>query len=535
MSYTSLLFLVFVTATLGIYYIVPKKAQWMVLLAASYLFYCSVSFRYVGFILLTTVTTWAAALWIEKNDAAGKAELAAHKKEWDKEQKTAHKTAVKARSRRMMVACLVLNFGILCFLKYFNWLAGSLTGLLHSINPAFGILQLRLFLPLGISFYTFQSMGYLIDIYRGGKIQAEKNLFKFALFVSFFPQIVQGPIAFYNKLAHQLYEEHPIQFDNLKWGFQLIIWGCFKKLVIGDRLYVMIDGIAENWTAYTGLEVLLVILAYSVQLYADFSGGIDISRGVAQMFGVTMAENFRQPYFSKDLSEYWRRWHITLGAWVKEYLFYPIAMSKTFTKMGKSLRQKVSPQFGKVFPTSLASLITFFIIGIWHGANWKFAAFGLWNGGIIMISTLLEPQFDVWKEKLRIDPKNFLWNLFRMARTYLLVVTGLVFDIAPDTGGALGMMAKSVTQVSFAPDQWAQVLETWSLTVLDYRLLAAAMVLFWVTDLLREKTGGHLRDAINSKPLVLAWVLMLGCIMATVIFGMYGPGVSANDFVYMQF
>ena len=259
---------------------------------------------------------------------------------------------------------------------------------MHSLLGAVGLdiamPDFKLVLPLGISFYTFQTMGYVIDVYRG-KFRAAKNPAKFALFASFFPQIVQGPIAFYSDLAYQLYAPHDFNYNRFKSGGILALWGLFKKLVIADRAVAMVKLVAGNYSDFKGTYILMAVCMYAIQLYADFSGGIDICRGFAEMLGITMAQNFRQPYFSRSLTEYWHRWHITLGEWLRTYLFYPISISKPFLKMGKQLKKHGLKHLGKVLPTSIASLITFIVIGVWHGAAWKYVAFGLFNGMAILI------------------------------------------------------------------------------------------------------------------------------------------------------
>ena len=375
MTLTSLSFYLLVLALLVLYYLVPKRFQWVVLLIGSYAFYAFVCLRYMGFIVVTTLTTYFGARGMDAMTAHMEQTVAAHKQDWEREERKAYKKRCKSRRKALMIAILLLNFGILAVLKYYNFFAESMETLFASVGLTVSLGHIGLLLPLGISFYTFQSMGYVLDVYRE-KVPAERNVGKLALFVSFFPQIIQGPIGVYDQLAHQLYDEHKYNFDNIRFGAQLILWGFFKKLVIADRAVGMIHTVAGAYTDYAGTYVLLAALVYALQLYADFSGGIDISRGVAQMFGITMGENFRRPYFSRTLTEYWHRWHISLGDWLRNYLFYPLSISKAFLNWGRHARQHLGNHIGKVLPTAVASLITFLIIGIWHGASWKYVAFG---------------------------------------------------------------------------------------------------------------------------------------------------------------
>ena len=301
MTFTSLLFALFAGITILIYYLFPlKKYQWTVLLVASYFFYVYNSYKYTVFILFTTLTIYFAAAAIEKIPADTKQKVRSMKGVWTAEEKKAFKSAAEKRKRGIMAAALLANFGILFVIKYLNFLAG---GLMHLFGHAAGDAQIvSLLLPLGISFYTFQATGYLIDVFRG-TVKAEKNLFRFALFVSFFPQIIQGPISSFDQLGGQLFAEHHAEWHRFKSGGELILWGLFKKLVIADRLFAAIDMVAGDYSSYPGEMILFAALMYALQLYADFSGGIDIARGVAKILGIDLENNFRHPYFSKSINE----------------------------------------------------------------------------------------------------------------------------------------------------------------------------------------------------------------------------------------
>ena len=286
------------------------------------------------------------------------------------------------------------------------------------------------------------------------------------------------------------------------------------------------------------------MLIYALQLYADFSGGIDIARGVAQMLGVTMAENFRRPYFAKSLAEYWRRWHITLGAWLKNYLFYPIAMSNGFFKIGKKAKKVFGSYFGKELPGCFATLITFLVIGIWHGANWKYVGFGIWNGGILFISTLLKPVFLKMNEKMHIREKSFGWRLWQMLRTFLLVLGGYVFDIADGLGDAFSMLknttAGAVTDLANGTAKaflgsFRQMLMNLGLDGKDLVLVITGLIVMIVVSIIQEKSQKSLRGMIDQKTKWLEWVLMVAATMAVIILGVYGPGIKPGEFVYMQF
>lgn len=539
MSYTSFNFIIFVAVTAILYFALPlKKNKWIVLLVASYVFYLFAGYKYVAFILFTTLTTYFVTRWIDIIIKGSRHQLKENKNNWSKEEKKACKEKTKKQKRLIMALALVLNFGILAFLKYFNFFAGSLNDLLGIFGISFSIPMLTLFLPLGISFYTFQSMGYVIDVYRE-KVVAEKNIAKVALFVSFFPQIIQGPIGFYDQLAHQLYEPHKVDFTRIKYGCELILWGYFKKLVIADRAVIAINTVIDNYYSHNGTTLTFTVLLYALQLYADFSGGIDISRGIAQILGIDMAENFKRPYFSKSINEYWRRWHITLGAWMKEYIFYPLAMSTSFLNASKKMKAtrfgktKAGAYIAKVLPTAFASLIVFLVVGIWHGASWKFVAFGLWNGGVIMLSILMKPLFDGSLKKLHINPSNFLWGLFQILRTFIIVCIGYVFDIAPSFKQAIWTFKMILIGQKLSGFK-AQLIEL-GLGKINLGILGIGALVILVSSIIQEKTNKQIRTLVDKKPVILECCIIVVGVIVVAILGIYGPGYDPADFVYMQF
>ncbi len=543
MTYTSFNFLLFVLATAVIYFILPwKKFRWVVLLIASGVFYCLASYKYAVFILFTALSTMLIGLWLESVNKNGKLKLRQHKADWDREAKKKFKNDLKVKKRWIMALCLILNFGILAFLKYYNFFAGSLNDILGSFRVDFSAPTLKLFLPLGISFYTFQSMGYIVDVYRE-KVEAQRNPFKFLLFVSFFPQIIQGPISNYSQLASQLFEGHSFEFTRFKHGCQLILWGFFKKLVIADRAVIAINAVTatpEGYNGYGGTTLTFTILLYSLQLYADFSGGIDISRGVAQIFGIDMIDNFKRPYFSKTINEYWRRWHISLGAWMKDYIFNPLAISGPFLNASKKMRgtrfgkTKAGAHIAKVLPTAFASLIVFLLVGVWHGASYKYVAFGLWNGVIIMLSTLMQPLFDGVVDKLHINRKNPFFCFFQMFRTFIVVLVGYVFDVAPTFEHGMMTIGRFFTDQNF--ERGIDEINTLGLSFKDYILLGICTVTLLVISIIQERhSDTTMREMLDKKPFILRFVLYFICVMAVIIFGIYGSGYAAADFVYMQF
>ena len=516
MELISLKYSIFVLILLALYYCFPKKCRWGVLLLGSISYYIIICKWYVIFILLTILTTYFSAVAIDAMLKKQDAVVKEHKAEWDRQTRKEYREKGRKKRVAVMIAALVFNFGMLAFLKYIPYAS-----------------KLGLLLPLGISFYTFQSMGYLIDVYQE-KVKAQKNFFKLALFVSFFPQIIQGPIAVYDDLAGQLYEGHVFDYDKVKRGALLVLWGAFKKMVIADRAVVVMNYILSDVHGFSGSYVMFAAVVYALQLYTDFSGGIDIVRGIGEMFGITMAENFRQPYFSRSLTEYWHRWHITLGNWCRNYIFYPLSISKRFLNMGKFLKKHSTKHIAKVLPGSIASVITFLVIGIWHGANMKYVAFGLWNGVVIMIAELIAPVTNSIKTKFC----GYKFKILPVLWTFILVLVGYYFDIADDLSQAVYMLAKSVTDFhisDFSYGNFMEALKPCGYRTADFMLLALLTVFLFMVSLVKEKKNLIIRDWLMTKQLPVQWIIIMAGIFSVIIFGYYGPGINPADFVYMQF
>ena len=552
MAFTSFDFLLFVLVTVTAYYIAPIRVRWVVLLVASYAFYLISSATTLVFLVLTTVVTFFGGISIGNVNQQDKEYLAEHGKSLTRDQKKEHKALMKKRKRRTVALVLIIDFGILAVLKYFRVYLQMLQ------IPGFTFDLGTVLIPLGISFYTFQSAAYIIDLYRA-KIEPDRNLAKFALFTSFFPQIVQGPIARYDHLAKQLYTGHKFDYINLCHGAQLMLWGFFKKLVIADRAAVLVNHVFDNYGDYQGWTIAIALLFYMIQIYGDFSGGIDIARGVARCCGIDMAHNFRRPYFAVSLSDFWRRWHISLSSWCRDYIFFPISLSKTFGKMGRNLRSVLGDRVGKLFPVIVAQLATFITIGLWHGAQFKFVAYGLYNAFVIISGLLLEPYLKAALKKLHINAEGKGWQVFSIVRTFLIVTIGRVFPRAASFKVALGMLASMLTfDAGIGLKAFARGC---GLAAGDYVVLAAALVIWFIVSVIREReekkatgqakagivagkeadsdgsseTGAECRLLIDKLPLPVRWAIYLAGFAVVLVFGVYGPGFDAASFIYRAF
>lgn len=531
MAFISLPFLLFVAAVTLVYFLVPGRFQWVVLLAASYMFFWLNSERLILVLFANTAVTYLIARAIHSVNARSKQYLKDNAGALSGQEKRTLKEKARKKAGRILLLGIVLDLGTLLFLKYFNFFAATANRLLWHFG--FKIHGLNLLLPLGISFYTLQAIAYMADVYRG-KYEPDRHFGKFMLFMSFFPQIVQGPIARHNQLAHQLYEGHRFDYERMTRGIQLIVWGWMKKTVIADRIAVPTGVIFGGSGQFTGPVVLFGAICYGLQVYADFSGGMDIARGVAQILGIELELNFRQPYFSRSIEEFWRRWHITLGGWMRDYVFYPLSLSKAAGTLSKKARKLLGNAVGKKLPAFLAMFIVYFLVGFWHGANWTYIVYGLWNGVFIASGILLAEVYDKARNACRIDAESFTWRLFQMVRTFLLCSVGRIFSRAPQLETAMGMfraMFKNWRDLSFLVDG---TLVELGLDSANWILLAMAVAVLFAVDYLHEKDV-RIREAIGRQNIIFRWIIYWSAILILLVFGIYGPAYSAAGFIYEQF
>lgn len=533
MSFTSLRFLAFLIITVILYYIIPRKHQWKLLLISSYVFYFFCGKWYLPYIIATTISSFFAARCMQNNLNKEKLYLEENKKALDKEQRKAYKAAEKKKRFRILILALVFNFGILGVLKYTGFTISNINSIIGIFNDEVSISVPKLILPLGISFYTFQTMGYLIDVYRE-RTKADSNIFKLALFVSFFPQLLQGPISRHGDLSSQLFCEHKAEWTNISSGAIRIAWGYFKKLVIADTVMIAINTVISSPDKYNGGYVFFLILAYSAQIYADFTGGIDVTIGIAEALGIRLKENFDHPFASKCTKEYWNRWHITMGSWFTDYIFYPLSICKSMQKLSKASRAKLGNALGKRIPVYLATIATWFLTGLWHGASWNFIVWGLLNCLVILISQELNPFYNKFHARFPKLSASYFWTLFCRTRTFLLMGTIRILDCYRDVPTTF----KGIGSVFLNPKSWTDMFTggilKLGLDVKDYILLAAAIIVVCIVSKFQKAEGISLRHRISEKP-ALAFACITALIIVITIFGAYGLGFDSSQFIYTQF
>ncbi len=512
MTLTSVSFFVFIAVLFVMYYILPRQCQKVLLLFASILF-CLLSGG-VGMLLavcFATISTWIGAIKIEKADSI-------------------------VRKRLVLIVVTVANIGILFLTKYINFFIYTIRIVGDIFHCPSSMNEISIFVPLGLSFFILQAIGYLIDVYRG-IIQAQKNFFLYALFSSYFPQLVQGPINRYDDMITSLISPKKFQYYEVMYGLQRIVWGVFKKLVIAERMSVIVNTVYTDYQTYSGLYIVYGTVCFAFQLYADFSGAMDIVLGCSEVLGVKMAENFDTPFISRSISEYWRRWHITLGTWMKDYVFYPLLRSKKFMDIGKEAKRKLGKKRGKNVSTYLGMIILWFTVGLWHGGAWKYIiGSGLLHCFYIVCGQMLQPVFDKVTKILKVNKECFVYRCFEVVRTFALICIGFVFFRADSTRVALQMLRESLR---FSTDFFINREQIkMGLDFEDWIIGIIAIILLFFVSLYQNKLhleGKTLRKTISKQNIIVRWSIYYGLIIATILFGLYGPGYTASQFIYQNF
>ena len=523
MSFVSVSFAVFVISAVILYYLIPVRYRYLVLLGFSLLFYDLACGRYIIYVIITSLITYLSSMAMERVKTRS-AQI------FDRDRKKEAKKWLKKRLKIIMVICLCLNFGILAVLKYSNFLFANINmirvGFFGSTNMwGFG----KLVLPLGISFYTFQSMGYIIDLFYR-RYDAEKNPLKLMLFVTFFPQIIQGPISRFRNISPTLFEGNRFDEENIRRGLYLILFGVAKKLIIADRLSGFISNASAFYRDLNGTYMLIMVFLYSMQLYADFSGGINITIGTARLFGVDVTENFVRPFFSKSVSEYWSRWHITLGTWFRDYIFYPISISKRLMGLGKKI-SRINDFLGKRTSLYTATLIVWLATGLWHGPEWRYVLWGLLNGIIMCVSAELTPLYDRLNRMIGWKTGGFFHRSFAVIRTFAIMSLLRVFDLSFE---GIRMALSIYKRILLRPGMvYADRLEELGLPMKELVVALAGIAILFVISLLERKKSIY--DRLMERAAVFRWVFCTACVAVVIIFGCYGLGYDSADFIYMQF
>lgn len=511
LSYNSPLFYaLFLPAVAIVYQLTPKKFRWAVLLVGDYIFFYMWS---KALLLYNVATTFMTYLFARKLSSMKKAPAGTDRKVFRK------------KKHRILVLSILLNLGVLVVLKYTNFIGSSVMSLFGGSFTA-----LTIAVPIGISYYTLQCISYLSDV-ANKKVEAETNFFQLALYTSFFPTLVEGPITRFNEMKDDLCAGHAITAENFAAGYERIIWGLFKKMVIADHMAPVVTNIFRDHWDNGGLCLLGAVFC-TIQLYMDFAGTIDIAIGAGKIFGITIAENFRQPFFAKNAGDFWHRWHITLGTFFRDYIFYPVSLSHPIQNLTKKLNQHGHKLLARYIGPSIALLCVWLANGFWHGPYWTYVFYGIYYFVFMIIEMFAEKPFEKWCEEHHLDVNGWGIRTFRFIKLFLIVIFGEMFFRA-STFAAGWKMFRNIF-INFNAKGAISTLPYLGMDVWDFVTVGLALVLVIIVSVLKEKKY-PIREKLERMPAPARWGILYGLIFAVILFGAYGPGYDAVAMMYAGF
>lgn len=518
MSIISGSFLVFVLTLLVVYYIIPQKFRWVILLLGSVYFYYLSSGKLIVFILLSTIIIYVLGRIIGKyNDKIQDIK----DMEIEEEEKKYVRELYKSKKKRIVLLGVILNILGIVVTKYSGFVIDNLNNFLHITPIDFSFTISKILVPLGISYYTLEAISYIVDVYRG-KYKPEKNILKVALYLLYFPKIVEGPISKFNELRKEFFDNNQLDFNNIIIGLDLVIYGLFKKMVIADRAGLFVNQIFSSGIG--GVTALMAMVLYTVQIYAEFSGCIDIVRGVSLMFGVRLPMNFKRPFFSKSIQEFWTRWHMSLGAWIREYVFFPISLSKMNMKVSMFCKDKLNSYLYKFIAAAFPLFFVWIVNGIWHGASYKYIVYGMYYYVVMMIGLLIKPCTDWVVKKLNLkDP--FLKGL-QILRTCVLVIIGMTLFRAT----SIQEFGSMIVSVFHSGDG----ILGHGLLQIDFIILFVSNLFILLVGILEEKGIITIEKGFTNNPILRSVVYTI-LLCSIVILGIYGEGYDASNFIYGAF
>ena len=494
MLFNSFEFLLFFPLVTLVYFVIPRKVRYLWLLAASYYFYMCWSAKYALLLLFSTFITYLSGILMEKIKHTEKSE------------------AEKTKAKKWVVAgSVLLNLGVLGYFKYTNFLFDALGRVVHAVGLEWEIPQFSIVLPVGISFYIFQALSYTIDVYRDD-IYAEKNFFRYALFVSFFPQLVAGPIERSKNLLRQLAEPKEFDYQNVRDGLLIMLWGFFQKMVIADRAAVLVNNVYGNVEAYSGYQLVIASALFCIQIYCDFMGYSTIAMGAARVMGYRLMENFKNPFLATSIKDVWQRWHISLGSWFRDYLYFPLGGGRR----GKWIKYR-------------NIIIVFTVSGLWHGAAYTFVIWGLLHGVYQVLEEILEPYVKGIIRRLHIRTEVFSWRVLQICKTFILFDIAAVFFRADSVATAVTVLKKSLLLGNSGMILNGGLYEL-GLDERNMILLILALLILFVWAVMRECKINVLAW-IGKQNVFMRYLLYWGAVVL-IIFSMDTVGA---EFIYFQF
>jgi alginate O-acetyltransferase complex protein AlgI len=484
MLFNSFHFFVFFIFVTGGYFALTHQFRWLWLLIASCYFYMVFMPIYILILGFTIVIDYYAGILIEKTEGI--------------------------RRRNFLIISLITNIGVLAIFKYYNFFNDNITLLLHlcgyNHNP---IPYLAILLPIGLSFHTFQAMSYTIEVYRGNQ-KAEKHFGIYALYVMFYPQLVAGPIERPQNILHQFYEKHDFDYKKVTNGLKFMLWGLFKKVVIADRLAILVNNVYEEPTMYTGLPLLIATFFFTFQIYCDFSGYSDIAIGAAQVMGFNLMKNFDSPYFSKTISEFWNRWHMSLSTWFRDYLYIPMGGNRV-----------------KILRWYFNLLFVFIISGFWHGANWTFIVWGALHGFYLVMAIIIQRYLTFFV----INKPTFIFKLWQILSTFILVCIAWVFFRAKNITDALYIVEHffDIPSETFTLKGIKFIFGSLGMKGKDFIISIVSIVLLLCIDY--QQRNNSLTEKISQQPIIIRWFIYYCITIAIIIWGIF----DKSQFIYFQF
>lgn len=475
MLFNSFEFLVFFPVVTLAYFLLPRRVRWIWLLVTSYYFYMNWHAEYALLMAACTLVTFLCARLIDRQESP------------------------KTR-RRVLVAGIVFNIGLLAYFKYTGMFLDLVARACAALNLPFAVPKVSILLPVGISFYIFQSLSYMIDVYKR-RVRPEKNLFKYALFVSFFPQLVAGPIERSGRLLKQVSVPHDFDWERVRKGLLIMLLGFFEKVVIADRAAMYVDAIFEGWFYASGAQIALATAVFAVQDLCDFAGYSYIAIGAAKVLGIDLMTNFRQPYFAHSVQNFWARWHISLSTWFRDYIYFPLGAGR-----GSRLRK------------SMNLMIVYTISGLWHGAALKYVAWGMLNGALQVVEGFLPSR------KPRFPRLHLIASI--LFTDFLILITMLVFRA--------GSLSTAYYMLMKIPTEWGVEALATDFSAMQALCLGICTLILFAMELLHERRK-TLTELTDRLPGAVRGALYLAAVMAIVIFGVWGSGYSAQAFIYFQF
>ncbi|WP_304332858.1 MBOAT family protein [Brachyspira innocens] len=491
MLFNSTEFMIFFPITLIFYWIFPKKYRYICLFIASYTFYMFWNPKYALLMGTSTVVTFLSGVLIEK-----------------------------LKYKRTVVAfSFIINLAILIFFKYFDFLLQNINIVLSTLNIQLINKPFDVILPVGISFYTFQALSYTIDVYRG-EIKSEKNIIKYALFVSFFPQLVAGPIERSKNLLIQIEDLEKVKrfdYERITEGLTLMLFGYFQKMVIADRAAILVDTVFNGYYEYNSMALILAAIFFAIQIYCDFGSYSLIAIGTAKVMGINLMENFNTPYFARSVKEFWGRWHISLSTWFRDYLYIPLGGNRC-----SNIRK------------SFNILVTFLVSGLWHGANFTFIAWGAIHGIFHIIEEQLKPIKEKYLNKFKIKTNAFSFALIEIIITFIIVDLAWIFFRAETIHDAIHYIQRIFTRI----DLWTLfdgTLYGLGLNIFEMNILIIALFILISFDLVKYTRKESIFEFLNKQNLYFRWFVMLFLIFYIIVYGKYGAGFDPKQFIYFQF